>query len=184
MECDIDEISDELERAVLHSPIPLDVAIAIVSDCFRMAECAPVPDEDWERWEEEAGPLWREQMGMLAHLLATTSLREITVSALAESGEDRRGELSRFFERIEPLTAEMIRSNAFRREECIRRWLQWCGAEIAGESPEESTRRLQRLDYRKTLAEYERAEMARKQEMKSRMEKARRQKSAARGWRE
>ncbi len=184
MDCELEGLISEVEQAPLHSPFPLDVSIAIVSDCFRMASLEPVLEKDWQRWEEKTGTLWREQMGMLAHLLTSTSLREVTVAALCEAADDRRPMLHRFFDQIEPLSAEMIRSNKFRREECIRRWLQWCGAGVSGESLQESQSRLDRLDYRKTLEVYERAEKARKEEMKVRMEKARQQKAAARGWRE
>ncbi len=184
MDCDIDEVVTEVEEASLHSPFPLDVAIAVINDCFRMADVEPVRDADWERWQEQLGSLWEEQMGIVAHLLSATSLRWVTVTALRSDGGDRRDELRRFFERIEPLTAEMIRSNSFRREECIRRWLQWCGAKIRGENSKMSKRRLEQLDYRATLAEYQRAEAAREEELESRMERTRKQKTAARGWRE
>ena len=184
MDCDINEVVQEVQNASLHSPFSLDTAIAVVNDCFRIAGSAPVGDDVWERWEEQFGSLWPEQMGIMAHLLSATSLGTVTVSALRESGEDRRGELAGFFRRIESLTAEMIRSNAFRREECIRRWLQWCGAGIEGEDEEASKRRLEQLDYRETLAEYQRAEAAREEEYSGRMERVRQQRTAARGWRE
>lgn len=183
MNCDINRVASEVEKASLHSPFPLDVSIAVVNDCFRMASVAAVSDEQWQQWEEQLGSLWPEQMGLLAHLLSVTSLRRVTVASLRQAG-DRRGELRRFFDRIEPLTAEMIRSNAFRREECIRRWLEWCAAGVHGESTEASQQRLAQLDYRKALSEYERAEAARKEEAEGRMERARKQKTAARGWRE
>jgi hypothetical protein len=184
MDCDIDQIVREVQKAPLHSPFPLDVSIAIVNDCFRMAVVAPVIDDEWARWKEQLGSLWSEQMGLLAHLLSVTSLQSVTVASLRQAGGDRRGELRTFFERIEPLTAEMIRSNAFRREECIRRWLEWCAADIRGESAEESQQRLAQLDYREALAEFKRAEAAREEEAEGRMERARKQKTAARGWRE
>lgn len=181
---DLDHIEQEAEAVSFHSPYPVDTAIAVVNDCFRTAGREPVPDETWFEWVGDTGEYWEEQMGILAHLLHATSLREATVTALREASDDRRTELRDFFYRIEPLTAEMIRSNAFRREEALRRWAEWCGGAIKGESAAESQEHLERLDYRKTLKEYQRAEAAREEEREKRVEKQKEQNGSARGWRE
>ncbi|MFB6374360.1 MAG: hypothetical protein ABEN55_14865 [Bradymonadaceae bacterium] len=184
MAFELETIEREADEVSLHSPVPLDVAIAAVNDCFRMAGTSPVDDATWRHWARETGEYWAEQMGMIAHLLAATSLRAPTVEALRAATDDRRPSLRRFFDRIAPLTAEMIRSNEFRREECLRRWVEWCGGTFAGESAETSEERLERLDYRETLEEYERADAAREQEREERIEAAKEQDTAARGWRE
>lgn len=186
MAFDIPALQGEIARSPLHSPYPLDVAIAIVDDCLRLAGKAPVAARQWERWGEEMGPLWPEQLGVLAHFLATTSLRSLTVDAIRRAGDLRTG-LPHFFRAIAPLTAEMIRSNRFRQEELLRQWAAWCRGEIAGETPAQSQTRREELDYNKTLAEYKRAEAARKREEARRarlLKEAEERAAAARGWRE
>ena len=161
--------------------------MAVVSDVFRRAgRAAPAP----ELWIELAKlyPIrFGEQLGMLAHLLASTSLAAATVEAQRASAFEPKAGITAFFEQIEPLTAEMIRGNAFRREELVRKWLSAWGGAIAGESAEQSAARLTALDYRSTLAEYAKAEAARKAEATERarlIREAEEREAAARGWRE
>ena len=81
----------------------------------------------------------------------------------------------------------MIRANAFRQEEFLRRWIEAVGGSVAGESAKDSKKRLEQLDYRKTLAEYDRAEKARQAEAARRaklLQEAADREAAARGWRE
>ncbi|MCU0723411.1 MAG: hypothetical protein MUC63_07330 [Planctomycetes bacterium] len=186
MPLDLKKTQEEIAAAPIHSPFPLEVAVAVVGDCFRMAERAPVDDSLWEKWEKKPRKLWAEQMGILAHFLSSTSLRETTVEALRK-GKDRRDALDDFFARVEPLTAEMIRANAFRQEEFLRCWADWCGTGIRGETPAESRRRLEQLDYRKALEEFGKAKTARKKEDAARLKalkEAEEREAAARGWRE
>jgi hypothetical protein len=183
---DLAKIQEELKAAPLASPYPLDLAVAIVCDAFRMAHVAPPPAARWKEWRKASHKLWEEQVGMLAHLLATTSLRAETVAALKPKF-DAAKQLEGFFEAIEPLTAEMIRSNAFRREEFLRNWVALVGGAIAGEGARESKRKLDQLDYRKTLKEYDRAEKVRKSEAERRaklLKEAADREAYARGWRE
>lgn len=185
---DLARIQRELAEHPLSSPVPLDLAIAIVNDVLRVAGTVVVVDRGWEAWRRAAKPLWEEQMGMVAHALAVTSLREATVGAIRRLGDPRPvARLQGFFGAIEPLTAEMIRSNQFRREELLRRWIEAWEGRVEGEAPEQSARRLEQLDYRRALREYERAEAARKSEAARRAklaQEAAEREAAARGWRE
>jgi hypothetical protein len=186
MAFDVRGIQAELAAAPIASPYPLDLAVAIVNDTFRMAGIPPVADATWTRWTEKAHTLWTEQMGMLAHALASTSLRAETARILSPVHEKEKA-LELFFEGVKPLTAEMIRANAFRQEEFLRRWVECWDGEVAGESAAQSKRRLEQLDYRKTLQEYARAERARREEQERRAREAREaaeREAAARGWRE
>jgi hypothetical protein len=192
---DLTRVRDEMAAAPLVSPWPLEVAVAVVNDAFRMGgELTPPAAGTWAAWARKS-KLLEEQVGMLAHALASTSLRESSVEALAARTRDLSGEpvphseriLEGFFEAIAPLTAEMIRSNAFRQEEFLRRWVAALSAAVAGEKPDASRRRLDQLDYRKTLAEFDRAEGARKLEADRRAKlrkEAEEREAAARGWRE
>ena len=171
----------------LVSPYSRELALAVVCDSFRRAaKAAPRPD----LWIELAGlyPLrFDEQVRMLGHLLASTSLGAATVEAQRTSTVEPKAAITAFFEQIEPLTAEMIRANAFRREEVMRKWLTACGGSIAGETADQSATRLRALDYRSTLAEYTKAEVARKAEASERarlIREAEEREAAARGWRE
>ncbi len=124
---------------------------------------------------------------MLAHFLAVSDLRLASVAALRAAGANATEVLPQFFDRVQPLTGEMVRANVFRQEEFLRRWVEALQGGIAGETPEESGRRLQSLDYRKTLAELREAEDARKREFTARaqaLKEAAERDAAARGWRE
>ena len=195
MALDLVQFEQELAGAPLTSPYTFELAIAIVDDCFRLAALGP-PDRP--AWDEMAAkhPKGRveEQTGMLAHLIASTQLRQETGLALQKSRPGLSAiatHLAQFFTEVEPITGEMIRSNVFRREELVRRWLShWttpAGVSIAGETTEQSAKRLEQLDYRATLQEYDRAEKARQLEKDARakiLKEAQEREAAARGWRE
>jgi hypothetical protein len=185
---DLARIRDEMAAAPLVSPWPFEVAVRMGG------ELQPPAAITWLEWATRKG-LVEEQAGMLAHALASTSLREASVAALATRKRDLSGAptpaaqkmLAGFLEAIAPLTAEMIRSNAFRQEEFLRRWVEAISGTVAGEKADASRRRLEQLDYRKTLAEYDRAEGARKLEADTRArlrKEAEEREAAARGWRE
>jgi hypothetical protein len=192
---DLARVRDEMAAAPLVSPWPFEVAVAVVNDVFRMGgELAAPASLTWLDWATKHS-LVEEQAGMLAHALAHTSLREASVAALAARRRGLGGGpvpgaeaiLRGFLDGIRPLTAEMIRANAFRQEEFLRRWVAALNGEVAGETPEASRRRLDQLDYRKTLAEFESAESTRKAEADRRAKlrrEAEEREAAARGWRE
>jgi predicted acylesterase/phospholipase RssA len=186
---DLKRIRAELERAPLVSPYPPELARAVVSDTLRLARLAPPARATWEGWSraKKARPYLDEQLGMLAHILASTSLREEAVRTLREHAVAPDEALPSFFDKVAPLSAEMIRSNVFRQEEFLRRFVECLGGEIAGESRKQMQRRLEQLDYRKTKAEYERAEKAREAEAQRRaklLREAAQREADARGWRE
>jgi|CXWL01.1.fsa_nt_gi hypothetical protein len=164
---------------------PAPLAAAVVSDCFRLAKVTPPTAKEWHEWSRTASPRGKEQLSFLAHLLTATSLRDETIRALAVPRPDQP--LASFFEAIEPLTGELLGMNTFRKEEFVRRWIAWVGGEIAGESQTASRRNVERLDYRKILAEFERAEKTRRAEADRRarlLVEAAKREADARGWRE
>jgi hypothetical protein len=181
------QLRDELAAAPLVSPYPHELAVAIICDTFRLGSLRPPARTAWEAFETRFHhALWREQVSILAHVLISSSLREETTRALKpESGAVVM--LGRFFESVEPLSAEMVRSNAFRQEEFLRKWIHAVGGQVEGESEKESQRRLEHLDYRKALKDFERAEAARKTEAQKReqmLKDAAQTAADARGWRE
>jgi hypothetical protein len=183
---DLGAIRDALAASPLASPYPFELSAAIVNDTLRMALARPPSKQEWTAWRRQRRKLWEEQLGMLAHALAVSSLRQETVAALPP-GFDALRELPGFFDQIEPLTAEMIRSNRFRQEEFLRRWIARVGGAVAGERARQSRQRLEQLDYRKTLAEYAKAQSARKAEAAKRaaaLRAAAEREAQARGWRE
>ncbi|GEL75336.1 MULTISPECIES: hypothetical protein [Myxococcus] len=187
MAFDIREIQTQLEAAPIVSPYSHDLALAIICDTFRLAKVRPPSRADWGALEDQArSPLWREQVVMLAHVLVSSALRQETVQALTKN-DDATTLLQRFFQDVAPLTAEMIRSNTFRREEFLRKWVRVVGGECKGESPKGSVARIEQLDYRKAEAEMRRAEEARKKEADKRQQalrEAEQRATEARGWRE
>ncbi|MCC6132068.1 MAG: hypothetical protein IT186_19270 [Acidobacteria bacterium] len=180
----IRNIQDELARSPLVSPYPEDLAVAVISDVFRRAGQRPASLDEWKGFRTLKVPRLLEQSGMLAWAFHVSSLAAETVArpVLPPAGDV----LGLFFISIEPLTAELIRSNTFRQEEFLRKWVLSVGGSIEGESPEESQRRLSRLDYGNALKEFERARKARLEEARIRREKeeAERRAAEARGWQE
>ena len=197
MAFDLEAIRKELSEAPLLSPWPVfsrsgsryepDVAIAVVDDTFRLATRAPIPGKQWQQRRARGHKLWTEQVGMLAHVLATTSARGETVAALTAGDRTPESVLDRFFGGIRPLSAEMVRANRFRQEEFLRNWVASVDGSIEGETAKQSRQRLKQLDYGESLAEYKRAEAARKAEAGKRakaLREAKEREAAARGWRE
>jgi hypothetical protein len=184
---DVKRIMAEAQAAPPFAQLAMDVAIAIVDDCFRLAGRVPPKDDAWSKWTKKATANWPDQIQVLAWLLATTSLREATVEAVRLVDADPKERLEEFYDQIEPLTGEMLRTNAFRQEEMLRKWAVAWRAPIAGEQVMESAMRLERLDYRKALVEFERAEAVRRTEAEKRakeLAEAAAREEAARGWRE
>jgi len=189
MAFDLARIKQQLEAAAIASPYTLELAAAIVSDTFRLGGVVPPQLSGWKALtkKRKERQLAEEQLGMLAHVLVATALREQSIAALLEKPVEPAAALPAFFDAVVPLTAEMIRSNTFRQEEFLRRWIEMLGGSVAGESAKQFAARLQQLDYRRTLAEFDKAEGARKQEAARRaklLQEARDKEAAARGWRE
>jgi hypothetical protein len=196
MAWDVAQLGTELEGAAIASPLAEELAVAVVSDVLRGGGVRPPSVAEWQKLVSGAlkgetvlrVDLRREQLGILAHALSSTGLGAATEAALrARRPGDVAAALEGFLGAIFPLTAEMIRSNRFRREEMLRRWAAAWQAAIAGESAAESARRLDQIDYRKALDEYQRAEKARVEEAARRAEAlraAQEAEAAARGWRE
>jgi hypothetical protein len=193
---DLVTLAAELDQAPLASPLSEALAIAVIADVLRSGGVRPPSVAEWQALVAGArrGPtvlrfdLRREQLGVVAHALQSTSLGAATEAALrASPPTDPTAALEEFLGAVFPLTAEMIRSNRFRREEMLRRWASTWRAAIAGETAAASTERLGQIDYRKALVEYERAEKARVEEAAKRAEAlrlAQEAEAAARGWRE
>ncbi|WP_342377988.1 hypothetical protein NVS55_01570 [Myxococcus stipitatus] len=185
---DIKDIQKQLSAVPLVSPYPHDLSVAIICDVFRVAGLRPPSRADWAGLEHasKAAGLWKEQVGMLAHVLTSSTLGEDSSQALRKDA-DPRVLLALFFTRVEPLTAEMVRSNAFRQEEFLRKWVHAVQGQVKGETAMESDARLKKLDYRAALKEMERAEEARRREADKRLkelQEAEKRAADARGWRE
>jgi hypothetical protein len=187
MPFDIPDLRNQLAAAPIVSPYSHELAVAIICDTFRLANVRPPSRQDWTALEDKVRhALWREQVVMLAHVLSGSSVRDDTAKALTKKA-DAAHMLQRFFEDIAPLTAEMVRSNGFRQEEFLRKWVRAVGGDILNESAKEAGRRLDQLDYRKAQGELKRAEEARKKEAERReqmLREAQQREAEARGWRE
>ncbi|NOK37857.1 hypothetical protein HMI49_32125 [Corallococcus exercitus] len=187
MAVSIPHLREQLAATPIVSPYPHDLAVAIVCDTFRLASQRPPSQAEWAKLEQRVkNPLFHEQVGMLAHVLVSSDLRKKTVLYLTPD-RTPQARLQQFFEEIHPLTAEMVRSNAFRQEEFLRKWLAALGADIEGETEAESKRHLKDLDYRQAVTDLRKVEDARKKEADRRKEllqEAARKDAEARGWRE
>ncbi|RKH52079.1 hypothetical protein D7V93_28435 [Corallococcus llansteffanensis] len=187
MAVSIAKLREQLAASPIVSPYPHDLAVAIVCDTFRMASQKPPSQSEWAKLEQRVkNPLFREQVGMLAHVLVSSELRKKSVLYLT-ADRTPLARLQQFFEEVQPLTAEMVRSNAFRQEEFLRKWVAALGADIEGETAQESKSRLNALDYRQAVADLRKVEEARKQEAERRLkmlQEAQQKEAEARGWRE
>jgi hypothetical protein len=176
----------ELDEAPPSADLPWAVGVAVVSDTFRLAGLVPPASPAWEGWRRKWARA-EELVAELARALVATSLRAQSVAALGASRPAAQGALEGFLDATAPLTAEMVRTNPFRREEFLRHWIRRCGGEVAGETERQSKQRLKQLDYREALAEYKEAEAARKAEAARRaqlLREAREREEQAKGWRE
>ncbi len=186
MPFDIAALTRELEQVPPTAELPWRVAVAVVSDTFRLAGLTPPAPRVFEGWRRK-WPRAEELLTALARALASTALRAATVDALQDSRRPAPAALQGFLDGTAPLTAEMVRGNAFRREEFLRQWARVCGGTVAGETEKQSRERLAQLDYREALAEYKKAEAARKIEAARRaqlLREAREREEQAKGWRE
>jgi hypothetical protein len=186
MAYDLRRVQTELQGAGVERVLPFEVAVAVVNDTFRQGGLVPPPAGEWKRWADRLRNL-REQAPFLAHALLATSLRAQTAEGLREARPDPAEALGAFFEALAPHTAEMFRGNRFRQEELLRRWIACLGGSIAGETIVQSKKRLEQLDYRTTLAEYQKAEAARQKEAERRaqlLREAAQREEYAKGWRE
>lgn len=173
MSLDIVRILAEIAAAPPAAPMHHDLVVAVVNDVFRRAGLrvahsaewtGPKLMSDWDTWGAALEQLQREQLAIVAHWLQATSLGPQTVAAVRESRVAPRLVVPRFLEAIRPLTIELIAANATRQQEVLRKWARACQTPIVGEEPDVSKRRLEQLDYGKTLVEFQRAEKARKDE--------------------
>jgi hypothetical protein len=186
MAFDLAAIMRELEAAPPSAELPWDTGVAVVSDTVRLAGLAPPAARAWDAWRRK-WPRAIELVPELARALTATSLRACTVRTLEAAGSLPKNALEGFLDKTAPLTLEMVRSNAFRREEFLRYWIERCGGSVAGETPEQSRDRLGQLDYRQALAEYKKAESSRKAEATRRaqlLREAKEREEQAKGWRE
>jgi hypothetical protein len=183
---DVAAIKRQMEAAPGAAPYPYELSAAIVSDTFRLGGLAPPAPRLWSTWRKK-WPRAAELTAELARVLVVTSLRAETVGALERLHPAAQAVLQAFLEATSPLTAEMIRTNAFRQEEFLRNWIAACGGQVAGETARQSRSRLENLDYRKALAQYRKAEAARKVEAERRaqlLREAAQRREYAKGWRE
>jgi len=175
----IKQLLAEIQSVPPYSEIPKTLAIAILSDLFRKAGATPPQDSEWRS-------LWHPLHAILAHWISATSLGENTIGMLRKTQKPATGfrSLNQALDALEP---GLLLHNSFRQEETLRHWAAAWGLGITGETAKESQKRLETLDYRKTLQEFSRAEEARKKEERARLaalEAARAAEEAARGWRE
>ncbi len=186
MAFDLAAITRELEAAPPSAELPWDVGVAVVSDAVRLAGLVPPAARAWDGWRRK-WPRASELLPELARAFVSSSLRAETVQAFGTAGRLPKNVFEGFFDKVAPLTLEMVRSNPFRREEFLRYWIERCGGTVAGETAEQSRARLEQLDYRQALAEYKKAESSRKAEAARRaqlLREAKEREEQAKGWRE
>lgn len=143
-------------------PVDIDLLRARLADGCRTVNLAPLAVDEFDALsqglDEEA---WR-RLALAVTLLDLDSVRN-TLPAL--SGSRKLAELvsaafTELARDIPLLTLELLRQSPLRVEEFARQFIARLGATVQGESPAESKRRLERLDYATILHEAERAKLA------------------------
>jgi hypothetical protein len=143
-------------------PIEAELFRARLADGCRDAGVPPLLPEELDalvrELDEEA---WR-RLAVLTSALDLEAVRGVLgalaeVRPLAELVDAAFAGLTR---RTPLLTLELLRQSRLRVEELARKFAAGLGAALAGESPQESRRQLERLDYERLLAQAERAKEA------------------------
>lgn len=163
----------------MRAPIPEALAAARIADVWRRAGVPGPTHAAFTRLIEarkgppNGGARAQEQLLVLGHLIAITALGAEATLALQRQPRAPESVLGLLLDRVLPLTAEMVRTNAFRREEFVRCCCLAFGIDVHGETATQSAKRIDQLDYRKALAEAARAESERKKVEAERAEAAR-----------
>lgn len=152
-----------LTEATARGADPLDRELlrARVGDLARTLGLAPMARE---RFETVAAELDEAADARLALLLRAAESADLQPALRARAAGASAGLYEAAFfglAKSKPLlTLELLRDSPMRVEELARAWLAAFGVAIEGESAEESSARLARLDYARLLDEAERAKRA------------------------
>jgi hypothetical protein len=141
---------------------------ARLADAYRDVGVAPTPPE---RFDALTAPLSQEDWRRLALLVSALELDELKRALPALLGKHPAASqvadaFVGFAERARLLTPELIRKSPMRAEELARGFLAALGAGVAGETETESKEALSRLDYKRLLAEAERAKAEAREHLK------------------
>jgi hypothetical protein len=144
-----------------------DLVRARLADCSRDLGLLPLlPSEGVTRTRDLDEEGWR-RLALAVSGLELPAVRQALAPASAVPGfvgqvHDALIGLAR---ELSLLTTDLLRQGPLRVEEFARQFVTRLGALVKGEAPDESRRRLQRLDYARLLAEAERAKLSAEERM-------------------
>ena len=131
---------------------------------------AGLPVPPLPTWAEAARELDRDawqRVEVLTHLLRERELGPLVARALARDPARAWRVVPGFATReARLLTVELLVKSPFRVEELARKWVHALGGTIEGESPDESRRRMERLDFGGVLKSLEDAGRDREERMR------------------
>ena len=146
-----------LEKLPYFPPPSEEATLALLNDVFRDLRVHPL---SIGRCTDPIDPLkaddWK-ALHYLAFALRHTPLGE----GLAPEGVRLQAadtQLRKFLDSLRGVPLETLPKNAFRREELLRKWIDFLGLPIEGETPQKSAARLSAVDYhrlQKTMAREE-----------------------------
>lgn len=142
---------DELQG----NEIDMHLLRAQFADRCRDCSVMPVKPDEFGNIVEACEKENQKRIAISVHALSDDDTR--TAAFLKRTGEQVIQSFVQFSEQTRLLTTEILNDSALRREEFIRHFAAFFAAGISGESAEESKQRLERIDYRKLLAEAEKA---------------------------
>jgi hypothetical protein len=164
-ELDLAALQGQLAGAVSRyagRPTEAELLRARLADGCRDAGVPPLLPEQFDALVQELDEEARRRLAVLASALDLEAVRG-ALGALAEVrplGGLVGAAFAGLAQQTPLLTLELLRQSRLRVEELARKFAARLGAALAGESPEESRRQLERLDYRRLLAQAEQARQA------------------------
>lgn len=153
---------DEMEN----QDVDLDLLRARLADHYRDMERAPMSPDVFMEKAEALSTEERQRLAILIDGLDDEEFREayacVTLGSVEEQVEACFLTVARD---LELLTPEVLLQSALRREEMVRFFMSRIGLRIVGEKPQDSAKRLARLDYGKLLAAADRAKSSAEERM-------------------
>jgi hypothetical protein len=148
-------------HALEKAPVDLELMRARLADFFRDLDCEPMDPDGFMRQASALDIESQRRFALAVGGLDDGKTRAVfTQAARSSSVPLAIALLFDFAREQELLTMGLLIESPLRREELVRHFISRLGSPIAGESPEDSQDRLQRLDYRTLLAEAERAKLS------------------------
>jgi hypothetical protein len=155
---DVDELVDELMGlAQASEPVDIPRLRARLADLLRDVDQLPWSSARFAEWSKDFGELAWRQVDLAVELMADFGLGAQPAMVYSALRDQVQGSSE--------VGLELLATSVVRAEEFVRRLAMGLGLPISGESPEESQRELERLDYSALLALANQAKLSAEERM-------------------